>query len=219
MKEIIVNAYPKSGITWLIHLLCDLLDSPQQDLPNQPLIWNGTGRGGKFIIRKRHNPYMSEMEGKTVVFIHRDPRDVMISAMHYRSSNNLQVALDKLKTSIYHEINWNGDYIDYINSWRGKATVTTQYRYLHSNPVLELARMYHVLTGEPATNERIMHVIEYNSFDNMSQRMNNPHFFRKGIVGDWRNHFTREIAEKFNNHFGDFLLEYGFEDDPDWWQL
>ena len=44
------------------------------------------------------------------------------------------------------------------------------------------------------------------------------HFMRKGIVGDWRNHFDRETAKMFNDHFGQFMLEQGYVDDLEWWK-
>jgi len=39
---------------------------------------------------------------------------------------------------------------------------------------------------------------------------------RKGIVGDWRNHFTREAAEVFERHAGKELLLLGYETSADW---
>lgn len=41
---------------------------------------------------------------------------------------------------------------------------------------------------------------------------------RKGIVGDWRNHFTPAVARAFNDSVGGLLIECGFESDRDWWR-
>ncbi|MCB2108487.1 MAG: sulfotransferase domain-containing protein [Rhodobacteraceae bacterium] len=41
---------------------------------------------------------------------------------------------------------------------------------------------------------------------------------RKGIVGDWRNHFTPEVSRAFHDAVGELLLDAGFEADPDWWR-
>jgi hypothetical protein len=39
---------------------------------------------------------------------------------------------------------------------------------------------------------------------------------RKGVAGDWLNHFTRESAEQFNDLAGDALVVLGYERDRDW---
>ena len=39
---------------------------------------------------------------------------------------------------------------------------------------------------------------------------------RKGIAGDWRNHFTDRIARAFKEHYGDLLIATGYERDLNW---
>ncbi|MDG2014355.1 MAG: sulfotransferase domain-containing protein [Pirellulaceae bacterium] len=39
---------------------------------------------------------------------------------------------------------------------------------------------------------------------------------RKGISGDWRNYFTKQDAEKFQNSTGPWLQELGYETDDSW---
>jgi hypothetical protein len=41
-------------------------------------------------------------------------------------------------------------------------------------------------------------------------------FIRKGVAGDWRNHFSREAAEVFDSLAGDVLVHLGYESDRDW---
>ena len=41
-------------------------------------------------------------------------------------------------------------------------------------------------------------------------------FVRKGVVGDWRNHFTRETAVLFDGLAGEALVEAGYEKDRGW---
>lgn len=42
------------------------------------------------------------------------------------------------------------------------------------------------------------------------------HHFRKGVAGDWRNHFTPRLAAIFNERFGDLLIKLGYEADHGW---
>ena len=40
--------------------------------------------------------------------------------------------------------------------------------------------------------------------------------YRKGIVGDWRNHFTEDHRRVFKQVAGDLLIRLGYEKDTDW---
>jgi len=40
--------------------------------------------------------------------------------------------------------------------------------------------------------------------------------FRKGMIGDWRNHFTEQHKEAFKNLAGTELVELGYERDQNW---
>lgn len=40
--------------------------------------------------------------------------------------------------------------------------------------------------------------------------------FRKGLIGDWTNHFTDDHVEAFKAEAGEWLVELGYEDDLDW---
>lgn len=40
--------------------------------------------------------------------------------------------------------------------------------------------------------------------------------FRKGIVGDWKNHFTEKVKVRLKEIAGDLLIELGYEKDKNW---
>lgn len=40
--------------------------------------------------------------------------------------------------------------------------------------------------------------------------------FRKGIAGDWRNHFTPAVVQEFKARFGHLLVKLGYEQDGRW---
>jgi len=39
---------------------------------------------------------------------------------------------------------------------------------------------------------------------------------RKGVAGDWRNHFTDRIKRAFKARYGGLLVATGYEKDLDW---
>jgi len=40
--------------------------------------------------------------------------------------------------------------------------------------------------------------------------------YRKGIQGDWKNHFTRRVVEEFKKKHNDLLIKAGYESSDDW---
>jgi hypothetical protein len=42
------------------------------------------------------------------------------------------------------------------------------------------------------------------------------HHYRKGVAGDWRNHFTPRVADAFKQRYGDLLIALDYERGRDW---
>lgn len=40
--------------------------------------------------------------------------------------------------------------------------------------------------------------------------------YRKGVAGDWRNHFTPRLRSAFKERYGNLLLQLGYEEDLNW---
>jgi len=223
MKEVIVNAYPKSGVTWLLRLICDLLEAQHKDTQQmEPLTYGHPVKGG-WVVKKTHYPYWQHsipiLKGKTVVMSQRDPRDVVVSAMFYRKTMDLDAAINVIIHPKNSYTKWVGSWLDPIEPLKVAQCVFTRYEWLHSHPIQALRWIIKELTGEWPSYARIEEALERQSFENMSrQYRDGGHFMRKGIVGDWRNHFTRDLARKFNEHLGEFMLEQGYIDGLDWWE-
>ena len=86
----------------------------------------------------------------------------------------------------------------------------------------ELQRLVRELVGLDLDKERAEEIVNRFSFRNQSGRKpgqeNIRSFLRKGIVGDWKNHFTSEARQVFNQHAGDALKMLGYESDDSWVQ-
>lgn len=77
-------------------------------------------------------------------------------------------------------------------------------------------------TGFDLTEEEIQRLNEHMKFDNYqkSSSLNlkspnwqgNGQFIRKGIVGDWMNHFTPELNKEYNNWIRENLDRIGITD-------
>lgn len=234
MREILVTAYPKSGQTWLIHMLCDLLNSPQQDQPLGPLQYWGPNYGREYAIRKRHSVYNipdypfnitpEEADNTTIIFLQRDPRDIAVSQWYFRGrkgsfEGNARVMWQAVPIT----------YEQWVRSWIDSRAYTIKifYEDLHKFNYNALLMFHHVITRD---NHAIAHtemsfiksVWQRHSFDAMKEYLKRPDGYdritRKGQVGDWRNHFTREFAQEFDHNLGEFMLSAGYIESRDWWK-
>lgn len=205
-QDIIVVAQPRSGITWLNKLLGDALSSGlvayDRDGIDPPLFF-GPRQDGDYLIRKSH---YAQSYNAPVVFLQRDPRDVAVSRMHYRKMTDLGAVIKTMHTyeSWMQEMESHG--------W----TVKTSYEMLHESPAGELDRIIAIVTGKIITWKWGHKVSERQHIDNV--RKEHPHSVRKGIVGDWKNHFTCALGEQITELLGDFMLEQGYITGLDWWK-
>ena len=66
----------------------------------------------------------------------------------------------------------------------------------------------------------IKRVVDNYSFENQTRRKpgeeNINSFLRKGVSGDWKNHFNSQAKEVFKYHAGDLLIKLGYEKDKNW---
>ncbi|MDY8138860.1 sulfotransferase domain-containing protein [Aquimarina sp. 2201CG5-10] len=91
-KNIIIVGYPKSGTTWISRLVAELVQCPlrgdwgYEDF--ESLYTEGNHRDSSFQCFKSHHEYqeintVSNLTIHKVIYIIRDPRDIVISGMHY----------------------------------------------------------------------------------------------------------------------------------------
>ena len=84
----------------------------------------------------------------------------------------------------------------------------------------ELTRILRHLgvTASPAAMERCINESSFESMSGGRQRgeEDKTAHIRKGVAGDWRNHFTVADARLFDEITGDLLVRLGYESDRSW---
>jgi len=73
----------------------------------------------------------------------------------------------------------------------------------------------------PSGEKTLKTIIKKYSFENQSGgrsrgEENQSSFYRKGVSGDWKNHFTDEITKLFKEKVGQLLIDVGYEEDFKW---
>ena len=232
--EVFTTGIPKSGNTWLDRLLSDMLSAPAQCNHDEPIDYYGIGDyKDDYVVRKLHMPWDPEIQsyhcysddirerclkGK-VVFIHRDPRGVMVSAMHYRNTEDLMGVI-KQQTRDYKPQATQNAYEAWANSYleSDKADVVVTYEDLFRNGVPTLERIINAVRrdGDVFTREWLSAVYERQSFDNIKHE--NTDFYWKGRPDTWRSYFTYDTGKLITEKLGEFMLLHGFETDLDWYK-
>ena len=168
------------------------------------------------------------------IYLVRDPRDILVSyASHLGLSHEetLKIMLDPHASEIKeHEktlfkVSIMGRWSDHYNSWKskiGNRFIYIKYEDLVTNPNKEFRKILEYLKKlcnieineagflssiENTKFEKLKKNEELNGFD---QATGNSPFFRKGIVGDWKNNVDKKIIDKIENTFQREMKEIGY---------
>lgn len=111
---------------------------------------------------------------------------------------------------------------EHVQSWWDRPQVAhVSYEELRSDTTVALVRVLGEL-GVASDKHVASLAAERWSFETTSGRApgeeDRASFQRKGISGDWRNHFSREAGEVFDAVAGDTLVALGYADDRDWYR-
>jgi len=226
-KNIVVTEYPKSGGTWLSQMLAEAtsVPYPRNRLP--------------MMMKKSiaHGCYLDiSLKNRTVVLM-RDGRDVMVSYyFHLVMYNNLKstqhvnkvrkyLNFDNYDDSVanlptFIEYCYSGQvfprftWSEFVNKWMSSDDVVhTSYEKLQSDTVGELKKVVTKL-GYQVNEDDVTRAVNKFKFDKVSKSeeavAENSRFTRKGIVGDWVNHFSDEAVEVFDHYAGAELAVSGY---------
>lgn len=239
-----VSAYPKSGGTWLAQMLADYLQVPFPRLSIFPIgfeaviqnHWSYDGR-----LRRVAYIYRDGRDVMTSFFFHRlriarqsekagssrvRRELVALFGEGYEDVRPRSALLARFidnefrRPGLGSSISWDRHVTDWYAAARRPHVAYVSYEQLREETPVALARIVEMTTGQSANGERIAATVEKFSMQTQTGRRpgeeDTEHHVRKGISGDWRNHFDRECAELFEHHAGEALLAMGYESDSGW---
>jgi hypothetical protein len=153
-------------------------------------------------------------EAKFLV-IYRDGRDVAVSSRFFtenhlkRDSWSLQASILKWRAEIEAQQRYGEQY----------RLFTCAYEDLLENGAGVARRLFGFLEL-PAEEKLLQNILRRTSFKSLTGREAGSEardrFIRKGVSGDWRNHFSVEDKNVFKELAGDLLLTLGYEKDHNW---
>jgi hypothetical protein len=239
-EDAFIVSYPRSGNTWTRFLVANLVHPEQQiTFANiERLIPDCEAMSSRYVkkvprprIIKSHQCF--DTRYKRVIYMARDPRDVVVSQYHFQRKRNLiadQFPLSEFvgrflagQTCFY------GSWGEHVASWLATrhgqpGFLLLRYEDMLDNTARELSKIDSFL-GLTTSPHLIMQAVERSSVDTMRQleklqaqlftstkntRQDIP-FVRKASAGGWRSELPEEYARQIEEAWRDVMQRLGYE--------
>jgi hypothetical protein len=177
-----------------------------------------------------HNVELLREAGVRYVVLYRDLRDVAVSHYFYVRQTPWHPEYPVYRNlSVQEGLATFADrlllpFTDWVRSWHQnrdpEMSLELRYEEMLADTV---GVMTHVAKHFEldSSHDIISEIVEAHSFQRLSggrsrgQESRNS-FFRKGRAGDWKNYLTSELKKIYKELIGDFLIEFGYEQDYSW---
>jgi hypothetical protein len=235
-----IVSYPRSGNTWTRFLVANLVHPEQQiTFANiERLIPDCEAMSSRYMRRvprpriiKSHQCF--DPRYKRVIYMARDPRDVVVSQYHFQRKRNLiadQFPLSEFvgrflagQTCFYGS--WGENVASWLATQRGQpGFLLLRYEDMLDNTARELSKVDSFL-GLTTSPHLIMQAVERSCADTMRQleklqaqlftstkdtRQDIP-FVRTAKAGGWRSELPEECARQIEEAWGDLMQRLGYE--------
>ncbi|KAH9504968.1 Sulfotransferase 6B1 [Bulinus truncatus] len=217
--DILLCSYPKAGCHWLFEILYMMVNRSTKmssagkdfagDIDVMPNIFLDSIPSRRIL--NSHLPYgalpkeVSEKKIKKILLV-RNPKDTVVSYYNHHSNCRHKSAYkgnfnDYFKLFMSGQLEF-GNYFDYILDWNkiltnnnNNAIFLVSYEELKSDPLQVIRKIANFLniTIEESLAEKIIEACDLRLMKQKRMKENKPMmFYRKGIVGDWKNWLSDE---------------------------
>jgi len=237
LRVIHVVEFPKSGGSWVRNMLQTYLGG--RPYLNNRLITPRT-------VVQVHRLYHWSL--RKAILVVRDPRDIYVSMYYFETQYEHRVRdpkinqfvsempgrpvfdafADYLEAKLLHVTQPRFYYSEFLDSWLNRPnTCVIRYEDCLECPEEQLIRMARFV-GSSIDLDRVAHAVSVNSFEHYTKsksgrsrkrgETDNTQFARKGIAGDWQNHFNKKACDLIEMFEGSSLRRLGYESDRSWIQ-
>lgn len=240
-SDIFLVSYPRSGNTWLRFVLGTYISDKKVDWLNLERIFPDMYRCSEKFLNslpnpryiKSHHPY--DKRFNKVIYVVRDPRDVVISYYYWNvkfnnfedTQENFDEFFEDFVTGRIRDFGtWSHNVESWINkcSANGEKFFLLRYEDLKTN-TREIIVDILTFLGEPISVKRLDKVLEWTSMSNMkalevAQRDKSDllettnksyNFVGSGDSGKVRKKLSRIQLNRLNNNFKETMIKFGYE--------
>lgn len=233
--KIIITEFPKSGGSWLVTMLGAALNLPKRDiyvndefsgfdLTHHPWYEGASSYNlTESCIIKSHELPESPLHIVTDKIVHlaRDGRDVVISKYFHDKDFCVKNGISNEFTMTFSEFLeiTAAEWSEYITAWSDLKVIHCSYEDLLNNPAAVMQMLFNkfnLVVNESSIKDAVEAATKEKMHKSLDKAFKHNTFVRKGIAGDWRNHFSETDKALFKKIAGESLIVLGYEQDMDW---
>jgi hypothetical protein len=238
--DVFITSYPKSGNTWTRFLIANLIH------PQEPVTFLNIGRilpdpewQSRNVLKKCARPraikshHAFDPRYKKVIFIVRDPRDIVLSQHHFQIKRGVVNAGAPIEEFVERFV--KGETSDYgswgqnVGTWliarnNTPGFLLLRYEDLLERPVDELAKMAAFL-GLGSNREQLARAVELSSADHMRRleteqaakwvvtkaTQKDMPFIRSARAGGWKDALPEESVGRIEGAWRGLMRALGYE--------
>lgn len=230
--DVVMAFYPKTGSTWVRIFFYNLLTQCEEDSGEKftfdDVNFSMPEFGNENFLKdwsfncpclvKTHRPYNSvfHRNEKVLLFV-REPRDVMVSFLHYaKAKKELRFSGD-LSDLVHHPEMGLKYYMKFVKSWEPRAKEIIKYEDLRGEPQMAFRRVVNAV-GLDVTDDQIMQALESSSLSETRRAQEQSSqgfrtkfnegftFARKGSSGEGETQFDHAL----NGYYEQLRSEFNF---------
>uniref|UniRef100_UPI003D9C9791 sulfotransferase 6B1 n=1 Tax=Danio rerio TaxID=7955 RepID=UPI003D9C9791 len=224
--DLILVAYPKCGFNWMVAVLRKIINAStgkDEKPPERPplveflppnvqeeMAQMPSPRLLGTHLHPNNMPATFFTKKPKILVVFRNPKDTVVSYYHFMNKNPVlpnAESWDKFFSDFMTgDVSW-GSYFDHALAWEKRIddpnVMIVMYEDLKQN-LPEGVKKISEFFSLPLTDEQVSSIAGQSTFSAMVENSQKSHgnfgsiFFRKGEVGDWKNHFSEAQSKQMD---------------------
>lgn len=181
-----------------------------------------------------HQALFPSEVSKGVIYLIRNPLDVLVSFAYHsarpvdkmiKTMNNPAYAFCDKNTKLANQLRQIlGSWSDHVSSWTEQKEIPVhvmRYEDMMTDTLKTFTRAVSFI-GLPSSETEIINALNKSDFKVLSEQekqagfkekmIKSEAFFRKGVIGDWRNHLTEELKDEIIRKHKTIMQKFGYLD-------